>query len=117
VARDDYHVIVYQILSYLYKQLKAGTEIDPANISAGSPYYTINEKYWQYIILSLFEDGYIRGLKAREQRYATGETEIQVFDLDRCQITPKGIEYLTDNSFMQKAKDFFKDVKSIIPFA
>lgn len=28
MARDDYHVIVYQILSYLYMQLKQGKDID-----------------------------------------------------------------------------------------
>lgn len=116
MARDDYHVIVYQILSYLYKQLKSGSDIEAKNISADSPYFSINEKYWQYIILTLFENEYIRGVNVREQKYTTGETETQIFNIDKCQITPKGIEYLTDNSFMQKAKDFFKDIKSIVPF-
>lgn len=29
MAKDDYYVIVYQILSYLYRTLKEGTEVDP----------------------------------------------------------------------------------------
>ena len=28
MARDDYHVIVYQILAYLYTQLKAGEPVN-----------------------------------------------------------------------------------------
>ena len=36
--------------------------------------------------------------------------------LDACRITPIGIEYLCDNSFMEKAKKFLKDIKEITPF-
>lgn len=45
-----------------------------------------------------------------------GETAIDFIGLENAQITPKGIEYLTDNSFMEKAKNLLKDVKSIVPF-
>lgn len=38
-------------------------------------------------------------------------------NLDKCYITPLGIEYLCDNSFMEKAKRFLKDIKEITPFA
>ena len=31
--------------------------------------------------------------------------------LESCIITPKGIEYLCDNSFMEKAKKFLKNMK------
>ena len=71
MARDDYHVIVYQILSYLYMQLKQGKDIDE---------------------------------------------NIDIYNLDKCEITPKGIEYLTDNSTIEKAKRFMKDLKDILPF-
>lgn len=30
-------------------------------------------------------------------------------------ITPKGIEYVVDNSAMQKAKNFLKELKEIVP--
>lgn len=33
MARDDYYVIVYQILSYLYCRLKAGESIDAKMIN------------------------------------------------------------------------------------
>ena len=116
MAKDDYHVIVYQILSYLYTQLKAGNKIDIDRISSENQYFIINEKYWEYIIMNLHKDGLIYGLTIKETRDVTGVVRISINNLDQCQITPKGIEYLTDNSFMSKAKEFFKDAKSIVPF-
>lgn len=111
MARDDYHVIVYQILAYLYQQLKKGENVDARLISAESPMYRINSKYWKYIMKNLLNDGYIEGITIG--KYIAGE---EVEGLDYCMITPKGIEYLTDNSTISKAKEFFKDVKSIVPF-
>ena len=115
MAKDDYHVIVYQILSYLYQQLKAGTPVDEQKLSAES-LFGIPEKYRDYILKNLLSDGYIAGVSVHESRYINGQTHIKFLHLDKCEITPKGIEYLTDNSFMNKAKDFFKDVKSMTPF-
>ena len=50
MARDDYHVIVYQILSYLYNCLKNGKRIDAQKISHENEYFVINEAYWAFII-------------------------------------------------------------------
>lgn len=36
--------------------------------------------------------------------------------LENCRITPIGIDYLCDNSFMEKAKSFLKDIKEIVTF-
>ena len=113
MARDDYHVIVYQILSYLYVKLKEGEKVDPDLLLPGSRYLKINEQYWIYIMENLLADGYISGITIIK---AWGSQET-IDNLERCQITPKGIEYLCDNSFLQKAKEFLKDVKAIVPFA
>ena len=51
MARDDYHVVVYQILSYLYQQLKQGNEIDVSLIKHDSKYLQINRKYWMKILM------------------------------------------------------------------
>ena len=32
MAKDDYHVIVYQILAYLYQCLKKGKKIEEKNL-------------------------------------------------------------------------------------
>ncbi len=115
MAKDDYHVIVYQILSYLYQQLKSGAPVDEQMLSAEA-LFGINEKYRGYILKNLLNDGYVTGFVAKESKYINQQTSRRFLNLDECEITPKGIEYLTDNSFLNKAKEFFKDVKSMAPF-
>lgn len=115
MAKDDYHIIVYQILSYLYNALKNGEPIDENKFTCES-LFNINERYRQYIFKTLYDDRYIAGINVSEVKYIDGNVELQFTAMDNCYITPKGIEYLTDNSFMQKAKDFFKEVKSIAQF-
>lgn len=112
MAKDDYHVIVYQILAYLYTQLKNGDAVDGDLLKHDSPYMGINETYWQYIILNMLEQGYVKGITAKK---AWGESVI-ISDLGNAQITPVGIEFLCDNSFLEKAKQFLKDTKAIVPF-
>lgn len=112
MARDDYHVIVYQILSYLYMQLKQGKDIDASLIRHDSKYLQINRKYWTYIIVNLLNEGYISGIVIDKDI----DENIEIYNLDKCEITPKGIEYLTDNSTIEKAKRFMKDLKDILPF-
>lgn len=50
MAKDDYFVIVYQILAYLYQRLKKGENVDPKALSYDSPLLKINKCYWAYII-------------------------------------------------------------------
>ena len=61
MAKDDYYVIVYQILSYLYRSLKEGTEVNPKMLTFDGYLFKINERYWLYIIKNLINDGYIDG--------------------------------------------------------
>lgn len=112
MARDDYHVIVYQILSYLYTQLKNGDPVDKEMLKCESPILGINEKYWTYIFENLQNAGYIEGLQITKP---WGKDTIISF-LEDCRITPLGIEYLCDNAFLKKAKEFLKDIKAIVPF-
>ena len=37
MSNNDYFVLAYKILAYLYTQLKAGDDIDPAMLAAGGP--------------------------------------------------------------------------------
>lgn len=41
-AKDDYFVVAYQILAYLYTQLKAGDPVDPKLLRHDSKYVNIN---------------------------------------------------------------------------
>ena len=112
MAKDDYHVIVYQILAYLYGCLKNGEDVDPELLESDAIIANINERYRLFILETLQNRGYIEGVVFKR----IGK-DIAKAVVDNCRITPEGIEYLCDNSFMQKALDFLKDVKAIIPFA
>ncbi|WP_105117550.1 YjcQ family protein [Streptococcus suis] len=111
MARDDYHVIIYQILSYLYQQLKRGKEIDVKMLVANGTLFQINENYYMFIIESLLSEGLIAGPVVDETM--SGKF---IDGLESTQITVKGIEYLMDNTFLNKAKRFLKDVKEVTPF-
>ena len=112
MAKDDYHVIVYQILAYLYVQLKAGQPVDAKMLMPDSKYLGVNEKYWTYIMRNLINDGLINGPCITKP----WNGDVIIDDLEDIEITPRGIEYLCDNSFINKAKEFLKDVKAIVPF-
>lgn len=118
MAKDDYPVIVYQILSYLYQCLKAGKDADPKMISVDSDYFKINGQeinrhYWAYIIYHLSKQGLIEGVVFAGIDNLKHPYPVNLTD---CTITPAGIEYLTDNAFLSKAKEFLKDIKAITPF-
>lgn len=112
MAKDDYYVIVYQILAYLYKRLKDGEPVEPEMLSPESPLLRINQNYWVYIIENMKEQGFIKNV---DLTFAMGHVLVR-YDLSRCQITPKGIEYLCENSTIKKAYKFLKEAKSIVPF-
>lgn len=111
MAKDDYYVIAYKILAYLYTQLKAGEAVEENMISHKGTLFQINESYWVYIVENMAQQGYIKGITITK---AWGGCIIG--DLQNCQITPEGIAYLCENSMLEKAKQFLKDVKDITPF-
>ena len=115
MAKNDYPVIVYQILSYLYKCLKNGDDVQGILLNYDSPMFDkINKKYWEYIMHNLVKYNLIEGII---EVNVDGKPTPYITGLENCMITPKGIEYLTDNSFLSKAKEFLKDVREIVPFS
>ena len=113
MAKDDYSVIVYKILKYLYARLKKGEPIVSEMLMYDGPLFNINRSYWVYVWSNLSEQGYITGLrniKVAEGNYIKDQ-------LSGCEITPKGIEYLSENSVMKKIEDRLKEVVDVItPF-
>ena len=113
MARDDYYVIAYQILSYLYQCLKKGNEVDTKMLQPDSRLLRINETYWQYIIYNLYNDGYVDGVMVVEiDNYKAA----YVSNIDDIMITPKGIDYLCEKNAMKKAYKYLKEIKEIVPF-
>lgn len=103
MAKDDYFVIVYEVLKYLYTRLKQGKRPDVGQLTA--TFYLIPESYWGYIIASLVDEGYITGISLVQ----TVEGR-QIDDMSGVAITPKGIQYLFDNRLFEKAKKTLKDI-------
>ena len=110
MAKDDYFVIAYRIMTYLYACLKAGEQPDFNIIRADA--LDISQNYWEYIIRHLYEDGYIEGISLIRM---TGRNTPGIkLNMD-FMITPLGIDFLQSNSAMSKAKDFLKTLKETIP--
>lgn len=113
MAKDDYHVIVYQILSYLYNCLKKDMRIETKYLEAQGELFQINTQYWQFIMYNLHAEGLIEGITLTK---VWGEKYPLITEVENIGITPKGIQFLMDNSFISKATEMLKDAKSIIPF-
>ena len=113
MVKDDYPVVVYQILAYLYQCLKKDMVVEEKYLRAQGELFEINDNYWRFIIFNLQNDNYITGSTFTK---VWGENLPVISNLENITITPKGIEYLTENSFISKAKEFLKDTKGIIPF-
>lgn len=100
------------MLSCLYACLKAGDDPKDKELAAIALKAGLSERYRHYILKSLVDCHLIGGCVVVE----IDNTFARVHGLDGAFITPTGIEYLTDNAFMEKAKRFLKDAKDIIPF-
>ena len=92
--------------------IKNGENTNPDFIKNDGFLFKINERYWNYIIVHLLKGGYIEGVNVTK---AFGN-EVIISDIENCQITPKGIDYLCNNSLFEKAKCFLKEIKDITPF-
>ena len=98
MQKDDYFVIVYRILTYLYTCLKADEDVDKDVLSPSG--LGIRPKYWAYIMENLQEDKYIKGIRVLKNAAGTR--------IDNIKITPQGITYLIENQSIQKAKKFLE---------
>ena len=110
MAKDDYQVIVFRILKYLYQQLKKGKPVDAEMLRHDSKTCKVNEIYWRYIITSMQEEGLIRGLEIGKDQ---ADAEPLVGQLGNVQITPKGIEMLSDSGMAEKVDNLLKGILSI----
>lgn len=113
MAKDDYFVITYKFLSYLYTCLKQGKKVEKEYLLHDGVLFNINYSYWLYIVENLVNEGYIEHISnvtAGGGYYVKGQ-------LEGCRITPKGIGYITDNSTFKRVQKFLSDMKDMIPFA
>lgn len=103
----DNFKIIYKILSTLEKSM----DLEQCNMECISPEkLKISEERWNKYIEMLLDAGYIKGV--RIQKYVTGDTSI---DADDIRITLKGLEYLSENSIMQKMYKAAKGITDLVP--
>ena len=70
----------------------------------------ISDERWNKYMEMLLDAGYIKGVKI--QKYVAGGTSV---DIDDIRITLKGLEYLSENSIMQKMYKTAKGITDLIP--
>ncbi|BAN07788.1 hypothetical protein LVISKB_2153 [Levilactobacillus brevis KB290] len=107
MAKDDYFVVMYQLLKILYDKLKQGKSITDEEFDQLS--YKLNETYWNYILINMVNEGLISGVQPIST--LNGEN----IKTHNVQITPTGIEYLFSSSMMERVKNTLKDIKGIVP--
>ena len=92
----DNFKIIYKILSALEKSM----DLEECNLDSISSE-----------ALKISNDaGYIKGVTI--QKYVTGETNVDAEDI---RLTLKGLEYLSENSIMQKMYKAAKGITDLIP--
>lgn len=102
MQKDDYFVIVYNVLNYLYKQLKDGTTTVDSHTLVKNARSHIKADYWLYIIRSLLDEQYIT-VKTIEHEYINSNEPTK--EIVGAQITPKGINYLFTHPMMKQIKN------------
>lgn len=100
---------MYQLLKYLYDCLKEGNRPEADHLRA--EYFRIPANYWRYILTSLHKEGLVDGIQ-----FVKTKDGVVLSDMRDIMIQPKGIEYLFENTMLQKAKSTLKDFKDIVPF-
>ncbi|WP_338033125.1 YjcQ family protein [Limosilactobacillus alvi] len=105
LAKNDYFVVMYRLMMYLYNCLKNDQQVDLSKIT--SSYLGINERYFQYILTNLVNDGYLMA-------DSTYEDMNGLHVMESIMISPKGIAYLHENSTIAKVKSSVKGLSDII---
>lgn len=104
---DDFKVI-YKILKVLEKNM--GNE-DFSIHSISAEYLKISYEKWEQLLIMLSDSGYVNGIVATRD---LNNRFRHIVEPILPSITLKGLEYLTENSLMEKAKGALKMVGEII---
>lgn len=106
MAKDDFDVIVFKILTYYYACLKRKISFDKSVLMKILDH--VQEEYLTDIMRMMQEDGLISGVTVIK---AWCNDYIITSELEDIRITLSGIRYLKDNS---KMKELFEAVKASV---
>ena len=110
MAKDDMQVLFCKILVYLYKVLKGTQKKDIYYIQPRTYDFPISKEYLQTILIELYEKGYIRNL-IYQKAYSS---DVVYFNYYGIEITYDGVEFLRENSTMQKIARTLKETIPIL---
>ena len=111
MAKDDYDVIVYRILVYLYACLKHKILFEEVTFHAAVRKNVESDEYFADILRMMQEDGLISGVVLTK---IWGGDVVIGSDLEDMKITSSGIQYLQENSRMKKIGESLKESVDII---
>lgn len=103
----DNFKIIYKILSVLEKSMDL-ENVDIERISSNN--LDISQQRWNKYMEMLLDAGYIKGVSIK--KYTDGEMRV---DIENIRITLKGLEYLSENSIMQRMYNVTKGITDLIP--
>ncbi len=103
----DNFKIIYKILFTLERCMDL-EKFNPDSISPEA--LKISDERWNKYMEMLLDAGYIKGVKI--QKYVAGGTSV---DIDDIRITLKGLEYLSENSIMQRLYKAAKGITELVP--
>jgi len=111
MAKDDYDVVVFKILTYLYGCMKRKFLFNKAVFEKLIEKQNVQEEYLAAILRMMTSEGLIEGLVFTK---AWGNTYIIANDYSDMSITANGIRYLNENSGMAKARKVLSESTGII---
>ena len=104
---NDHFKCIYRILSTIEIDMDSkGFDIEKISPNI----LNISEERWVKYINMLIDAGYIKGIEAH---YDINE-ELDI-NINRLEITLKGLEYLSENTIMQRIYKMAKGISEIIP--
>lgn len=110
MAKNDMEVIMYKILRYLYECMKLGVEPELEQFAWNPKLFDIPQSYWCKIIATLVRKGYITGFVVVDKT-----KDAPMLQTDRpFEITFEGVQFLEENSRMQKAKEYCAETFNVI---
>lgn len=112
MAKDDYFVLVYRILDYLYDCIRGRKKLELEYLQPMTEDFPIEADYFSYIMENMCKSGYIEGIVLLP---IIGSPQMKIKYTHGLRITPAGIAYLQDNSAMSRAKEFLKTLKETVP--
>ena len=115
MARDDYEVIMYRILVYLYACMKRKIIFDKTVLLGTVCKGAKNEEYLTDVFRMIQDEGFLDGLAFT---HTWCNDFILANDIENSRITPAGIRYLKENSRMKQIGEMFrKDIDTIANLA